>query len=203
VSGAPIFLLRHGETEWNAIGRIQGRLDSPLTALGCRQAAAVGAALRAQLDGAAIELRSSPLGRARQTASIVAATLGLADADIGTDERLREMSWGRWDGMTHAEIEAAAPGTIAARHADHWAHVPPEGESYAMGAARIAGLLDELRERTQPIVLVSHGAVSRVIRGLFAALPPAAIVALPEPQDAYHRLAAGGIEVIRVTVPPA
>ena len=69
---------------------------------------------------------------------------------------------------------------MAARYADHWAHVPPDGESYAMGAARIAGLLEELRACTQPIVLVSHGAVSRVIRGLFAALPP-------ELQDANPR----------------
>ena len=203
MSGAPIFLLRHGETEWNAIGRIQGRLDSPLTARGFRQAAALGAALHATLNGASIELRSSPLGRARETASIVATALGISACHIRIDERLRELSWGRWDGMTHAEIEAAVPGTMAARYADHWAHVPPDGESYEMGAARIAGLLEELRASAQPVVLISHGAVSRVIRGLFGALPPAAIVKLPEPQDAYHRLAAGNVDAFSVTVPPA
>lgn len=199
----PIFLLRHGQTEWNAIGRIQGRLDSPLTPLGRRQAAALGTALRAALHGTDVDLRSSPLGRARETAAIVAGALGLAGTDIRIDERLRELSWGRWDGLTHAEIEAAAPGTLAARYADHWSHVPPEGESYAMGAVRLADLLADLRERPRPVVLVSHGAVGRVIRGLFAGVPPDATVRLPEPQNAYHRLAGGRVEAFTVTVPPA
>ena len=133
----------------------------------------------------------------------MAAALAIPDSAIRVDDRLREMSWGRWDGMTHAEIEATAPGTMAARYADHWAHVPPDGESYEMGARRLGDLLDELCQCAHPLVLVSHGAVGRLIRGLFGALPPASIVKLPEPQDAFHRLAAGTVEAIGVAVTPA
>lgn len=188
----PIYLMRHGETEWNAQGRIQGALDSPLTERGGRQAQIMGLALKRKLAGQVLPLYCSPLGRARQTLEIVCATAGL---DVGVcifDERLRELSWGEWDGLTRAEIEARTPGALAARLATHWTHMPPGGSSYAELAERLQPFIDAL-SATGGIV-IAHGATSRVLRGLHLRMAPQDIVRLEEPQDRVFGLYSGRIE---------
>jgi len=107
----PIYLFRHGETHWNAEKRAQGHLDSPLTPAGRAQAEAMGRRLADELRQAGYEptcviVRASPLGRVRETLSIAAAAAGLSHDDNCFDHRLREMSWGEWDGLTGVEIEA-------------------------------------------------------------------------------------------------
>lgn len=190
----PIYLLRHGETEWNAQGRIQGALDSPLTERGRRQAQLMGLALKRNLAGAIPPLYCSPLGRARQTLEIVCDTAGL-DAGVCTfDERLRELSWGEWDGMTRAEIEAETPGAMAARLAAHWTHMPPGGSSYAQLAAWLQPFFDAVAMTGG--IIVAHGATSRVLRGLHLRLAPHDIVRLEEPQDKVFGLYAGRIEAL-------
>lgn len=190
----PIYLLRHGQTQWNTERRMQGRLDSPLTELGRAQARALGAALRDHVSDCA--LISSPQGRALATAQLVAQGLGRDTAALRTDERLREMTWGAMDGHTIPEIEVKWPGQVAARRARHWDYVPPGGESYAMVFERLRPFVEELQRIDRPTVVISHGAVGRVVRGLYLELEPAAIVALHEPQHIAFRLQDGSIEEI-------
>ena len=107
----PIYLFRHGETEWNAERRAQGHLDSPLTAAGREQARIMGHALARELrktgyEPSGVVVRASPLGRVRETRAIAAAAAGLSHDAGSRDHRLREVSWGDWDGLNIAEIEA-------------------------------------------------------------------------------------------------
>src|SRR5947209_10226458 len=100
----PIYLFRHGETVWNAEKRAQGHLDSPLTAAGRAQAKAMGRALAHELAQAGyapsmVIVRASPLGRVRETLALAAAAAGLVHEEACHDHRLREMSWGEWDGL--------------------------------------------------------------------------------------------------------
>src|SRR5712692_8153285 len=100
-----IFLVRHGETEWNRARRYQGWSDSPLTERGIAQAKAIGHRLRALPEAASAEIVASPIGRARRTAEIIAECLGRT-APLRFDERLREISIGAWDGLDRREIRA-------------------------------------------------------------------------------------------------
>lgn len=193
----PIFLFRHGETEWNAAGRIQGRLDSPLTARGREQARAMGLALKATAGAACADmlLYASPLGRVRETVTLAAEAAGLDIASCRFDDMLREVSWGDWDGLTRAEIDQRTPGAMAERERAKWRHQPPGGESYEATATRVRPFLDAVLASAaqRPVALFSHGALDRVLRGLYMALPGEDIVALDEPQDAFYRLQTGAV----------
>ncbi len=196
-----IYLVRHGETEWNRAGRMQGHLDAPLTARGEAQARAVGETLR-ELGVERFDMVSSPLGRTRATAAIIASALGRDPEAIPTDERLMEMTWGDWDGLTLAEIETRDPGAWARRKADHWDFSPPGGgESYTKVALRVADWLAGL-DPERSLIVVSHGGVGRVARGLYGGLTEAETLAQDEPQNAFHRLRDGQVERIGTGAPP-
>lgn len=202
----PIYVFRHGRTEWNTIERIQGALDSPLTAQGRTQARAVGAALRAELQRAGIAPRdvalfASPLGRVRQTVDLACAEAGIDVAQCRFDDRLREVTWGDWDGLTRPEIEQRQPGALARRDSLKWHHQPPGGESYAMAAPRAQAVLADLvtSAATRPVAAFSHGAIGRLLRGAYARLSPDEIVWLDEPQDAFFRLQSGTVTRIEAT----
>ncbi len=190
-----ILLVRHGETEWNVARRNQGRLDSPLTERGRAQARAVGQWLARLPQAAAAPIVSSPLGRARATAAIIREQMG-GTAALTIDERLRELSIGDWDGLTYAEIAALAPGLFA-REGPLWWFGAPGGEDYDTFSGRLAAWLGEQDEGGVRIV-VTHGLVSRVLRGLYLRLPPAEALALPVPQHRLFRLAGSKVETIRV-----
>jgi broad specificity phosphatase PhoE len=197
VNAHPVFLFRHGETEWNAAGRIQGRLDSPLTARGRAQARAMGLALRSTAGATCAEmlLYASPLGRVRETVTLAAESAGIDIAACRFDATLAEITWGAWDGMTRAEIDRRTPGAMAERERAKWHHLPPGGESYEAAARRVRPFLDAVLASAaeRPVALFSHGAVGRVLRGLYMALPGERIVDLDEPQDAFYRLQAGAV----------
>ncbi|ALG85374.1 histidine phosphatase family protein [Gordonia phthalatica] len=157
-----LILLRHGETEYNAGRRMQGQLDTDLSAVGVAQAEVAGRAIATREP---LLIRSSDLRRAHDTALAIAAVTG---QDVRTDVRLRETNLGDWQGMTHTEVDEASPG--ARRHwrdDAHWA--PPNGESRVEVAARsipvVAELIDQLDDWGQgenaeaPVVLVAHGGV--------------------------------------------
>jgi 2,3-bisphosphoglycerate-dependent phosphoglycerate mutase len=128
-----IYLVRHGETTWNRVGRQQGHLDSPLTPKGIEQARAAGRALRRALpDVHTVCIETSPLGRARQTASILCDELGLHESALVVAPLLIEANFGAWQGLTHAEIDAQYAGARQAREARKWHYVMPGGESYAL-----------------------------------------------------------------------
>ncbi|HEV8678902.1 MAG TPA: histidine phosphatase family protein [Stellaceae bacterium] len=187
-----IFLVRHGETEWNRARRYQGWGDSPLTERGVAQAEAIGRRLAAIPEAADAEIVASPIGRARRTAEIIAGRLGRT-LPLRLDARLREISLGSWDGLTRTDIMSR----IGVRFEEfEWYFRTPDGESYEVFAGRIAGWLAETGDG--PLIAVCHGVVTRVLRGLYADLPRAEALRLAVPQDRIFRLSDGTIEEIAV-----
>jgi broad specificity phosphatase PhoE len=187
-----ILLVRHGETEWNLERRIQGRFDSPLTERGIAQAEAIGRLIETLPDAASALIVASPLGRARRTAEIIREHL-TAGAELVIDNRLREISAGVWDGLTFRDIELQCPGVFDGDGRWEWNFRAPGGETYDTFAGRVGEWLGEWAGR-RFVVAVTHGVVSRVLRGLYAALPREAALVLPVPQDKVFRLSAGAIE---------
>ena len=199
----PIYLFRHGETVWNAERRAQGFLDSPLTETGREQARAMGRALARELARAGygpdvVVVRASPLGRVRETLTLAAAEAGLVHDEACHDPRLREMSWGDWDGFTITEIETRWPTEIAARRLDKWNYGPPKGENYVMATERAKPALADIVRLAvdRPVAVFAHGGIGRVLRGLFLGAPQDEILAMDQPQDAFYRLHKGAAERI-------
>jgi probable phosphoglycerate mutase len=112
---------------------------------------------------------------------------------IAFDERLKEISLGSWDGRDRDEIEACSPG-IFDRHGQQWYFTTPDGETYDEFAGRIGDWLAAFGDRA--VIVVAHGIVTRVLRGLYAGLPREQAMSLPVPQDVIWRLANGRIEEI-------
>lgn len=190
-----IYFVRHGETEWNAAGRFQGWRDIPLNARGRAQAARVGGLLRELMaerncDPARLAYVASPLGRARETMELMRATLGVPPASYRADERLREIGYGAWEGLTVAEMAAAHPEVFAARNADKWQVAAPGGESYAAIAARLKGWLDSL---TQDTVAVAHSGTARALMVALGVAPAVSAGDLPVAQGAVYVFADGGM----------
>ena len=167
-------MLRHGQTDYNLGSRMQGQLETDLSELGRAQAVAAAEVL-GKLQPLLIV--SSDLRRAFDTATKLGERTGLA---VAVDSRLRETNLGDWQGMTHAQIDAEAPGArLAWRDDATWA--PHGGESRVDVAARSVPLVAELvagapewggaGEPERPVVLVAHG-------GLIAALS-AALLKIP------------------------
>ena len=193
---ACILLVRHGETEWNLQRRYQGRSDSPLTERGVAQAHAIGRLLRTLPDAASARIVASPLGRARRTAEIIREHLPAAP-ELRVDDRLRELSIGSWDGLTYYEIATRSSGIFDGEGRYEWYFRSPDGERYEAFAARIGEWLHELDEMCF-LVVVTHGIVTRVLRGLYARLPREVALVLPVPQDKIFRLSGGSIEELAV-----
>ncbi|WP_333713352.1 histidine phosphatase family protein [Yoonia sp.] len=150
-----LYILRHGETTWNAENRMQGELDSPLTEKGQGDARRQRDILRSR-DLAGFDFFTSPQGRAFQTAAI--ALYGLAGV-IRTDDRLREIGVGDWSGRLRAELPMPkGPNPLIAQY-----EMAPNGEGFARLKTRVRSFLDDLRG---PAVIVTHGITGSMIRGL-------------------------------------
>lgn len=160
-----IYFVRHGETDWNAQGRLQGQQDIPLNALGRVQAEEAGVRLRGLvLDYQDLDYVASPMDRTRETMERMREAIFLDPAQYRLDDRLIELTFGSWEGMTWKEVRKAAPQAAAMRERDKWNYVPPDGgESYAMLANRIRPFLQEL---TRDTVVVAHGGVARAVLAL-------------------------------------
>ena len=191
-SGVTLYFIRHGETDWNAEQRYQGQTDIPLNDKGRGQAARNGRALREHLGprAATIDYVASPLSRASETMQIVRREMGLAADDFRRDLRLQEQHYGHWEGKLWGELPRLDPAGFAAREQDKWGWQPRGGESYAMLSARIGGWLAEVDADS---VVASHGAVSRVLRGLVVDVPKDRIALLEVPQDRIMVLQQGTI----------
>ena len=160
-----LYYIRHGETEWNVLGRLQGAQDVPLNDVGVRQAVHAGDILSDLLardgrDKAATPFVASPLGRARMTMELVRETLHLPPRFYATDARLREIGYGEWEGSTLAEAEAREPALYARRLADKWTVAAPGGESYAEVQRRVTDWYGGLAADT---VVVAHGGTARAL----------------------------------------
>lgn len=156
-----VFLARHGETDYNSAKRFQGRLAVALNARGRAQAAAL--AERAAAVGF-LELWSSPLARALQTAEIVGARIGLEPKQ---DERLVETDCGEWTDLSFAAVERSDPEGFAAFLRADPSFAFPGGESFAAQTERVLAALEEIGRGPRPVLAVTHG---MSIRLAFAAL---------------------------------
>ncbi len=189
-----LYFARHGETEANRERRFSGQKNTPLTERGREQAKAVGLALKNILGPApALAFVSSPLQRARTTMEIVRETLGLPREGYTTDPRIEEINLGAWDQLTDAEARARDPQLFDARAADKWNVHVPGGENYREVAARAEDWVESL---TTDTFAVSHGAFTRILRGLFVGLDAAQMSALDEPQGVAFRVR--GSEVVQL-----
>jgi broad specificity phosphatase PhoE len=189
-----IYLVRHGQTVFNAAGRFQGHSDSPLTALGEAQARRVGLTL-AGLVAPDTPMLVSPLGRTQHTARLIAEAMGHT-GPVTDEPRLAEVTMGCWDGMTGEDIDFVYPGARDGLTRHEWWFHSPDGETYDVFSGRLRSWLEEQAERDEPVIAVSHGGVSRVLRGLYLRLEREEGLVLAVPQDAVFRLHAGVVEEI-------
>jgi len=192
VSLPTIYLLRHGETVWNSLGRFQGQQDSPLTSRGIEQADQVAHLLRDALhnDDQLFQMQISPLGRVRQTADRVQAKVPLRYIE---DDRLVEVTTGSWDGMTRFEIDNEFPGHLDGSNAFDWYFRAPDGESFDDVCKRATSWISDIRH---PTIAISHGLFGRILRGVLLGLSKREMLELPVPQDGFYRLADGRCELV-------
>ena len=190
-----IYYIRHGETSWNARGRLQGAQDVPLNDLGRRQAAQAGHILadlfvRDRRDQSTLSFVCSPLGRARSTMELVRAELKLPPSDYTLDDRLREIGYGEWEGSTLAEMQAEDPELFARRQLEKWTVSPPGGESYLEVQARVQDWYDQLRQDT---VAVAHGGTARALMVALGIETPLTAADLTIEQGAVYVFGEGGL----------
>jgi probable phosphoglycerate mutase len=193
-SGLTLYFSRHGETQANLQKRFSGKRDTPLSPRGREQAHEIGKVLERELgDKPAIAFVASPLQRARTTMEIVRETLKLPTSGYTTDARIQEIDLGQWDQLTDDEARALDPTYFAKRTADKWNVPALGGENYAHVAARLTDWLDSL---TADTFAVSHGAATRILRGLFAGLTADKMSALDEPQGVVFRVRGRAVEML-------
>ncbi len=160
-----IYYIRHGETDWNARGRLQGVQDVSLNEVGRQQSVRAGHILadlfaHDRLSKARLAFVASPLGRARQTMELVRVQLKLPLSGYAVDDRLREIGYGEWEGLTLAEAQAKDPDLFARRQAEKWMVSAPGGETYVSVQARMSHWCRELKTDT---VAVAHGGTARAL----------------------------------------
>ncbi|WP_438749768.1 histidine phosphatase family protein [Pararhizobium sp. O133] len=190
-----IYMIRHGQTDWNAQIRMQGQKDIPLNDTGRRQASGNGHALTALLGPDAntrFDFVSSPLHRTRETMELIREAMGLMPSGYRMDDRLKEVSFGDWEGYTMAELEREMPERVAERELSKWDFIPPgaDAESYEILSWRVGAWLSSV---TGPTVCVSHGGVIRTLFKLCGAMDAeeAALGAIP--QDRILKIENGAI----------
>jgi probable phosphoglycerate mutase len=191
-----IYYIRHGETSWNAEGRLQGAQDVPLNDLGRKQAAHAGNILaglfaRDGRDKSSLAFVASPLIRARATMELVRGELKLPPGDYALDERLREIGYGVWEGSTLSEMQAADPKLYARRLTAKWTLAPEGGETYAEVQVRMADWYGSLKGDT---VAVAHGGTARALMVALGFETPATAADLVIEQGAVYVFRDGGLQ---------
>lgn len=183
-----VYLIRHGQTVWNLEKRLQGGQNSPLTERGRRQAEAVAISLK---KAPPTFLYASPLGRAHETAMIIAQGY---DIPLETDDRLIELCCGDAEGLTSADIDARWPDQRDRRERDKW-HVPwPEGESYKDVDERLKSFVGEILAPLPqdidagPLGIVGHETMNVILLGRLLALDPSMVMRLGQPNHVIYRL---------------
>jgi alpha-ribazole phosphatase len=163
-----LILIRHGTTDWNIARRFQGQSNVPLNEKGRQQAAALAKRLSAETIDA---IYSSDLNRARNTAQAIADGRNFP---VVTDARLREISFGEWEGLTYDEIRQRAPLELTSWESDFQKIPPPGGETLDQLAARISAMLEEIKTKhaSQTVLIVAHGGPLQVLLCQALELPP-------------------------------
>ncbi|MCW2310004.1 histidine phosphatase family protein [Rhodobium gokarnense] len=190
-----LYFLRHGQTDWNVEGRLQGQTDIPLNDTGRGEARRNGLALKEHfekegIDTADLDFIASPLGRARETMEIAREAMGLSRDGYRIEQRVAEVKFGIWEGFTYKEIKARDAAAFASRKADKWAFTPEDGESYATMSERVKAWYDGL---TAPTLCVAHGGTSRALRGFLLGLESQEIPIQEAPQDRVFRWRDGAL----------
>jgi broad specificity phosphatase PhoE len=160
-----LYYVRHGLTDWNVEGRLQGRKDVPLNQRGRAQAVLSGELLRGLFAREGREPSdygyvSSPLVRASETMDIVRSTLGLDRSGYRMDERLAEIAFGTWEGLTYRDVLKRDPDVVDKRERSKWLFRPPGGETYEDVAKRMAAWLATVEQDT---VVTAHGGTARAL----------------------------------------
>ena len=196
MSSPVIYYIRHGETSWNAQGRLQGTQDIALNDLGRKQAAHAGHVLADLLtrdgrDKATLPFVASPLQRARATMELVRGALKLPTETYALDHRLREIGYGVWEGSTLAEMQAADPELYARRLTAKWTMAPKGGETYAEVQARMHEWYDTVTDDT---VAVAHGGTARALMVALGIETSESAADLPIEQGAVYVFGEGGLK---------
>ena len=197
-----LILVRHGESEWNRAGRIQGQVNSPLTDLGISQAIAISDYLSGIFLNQELEIYSSPLERAIQTAEIIAKGIDCLSSEVIIDERLNDFNLGEisgtygWDKV--AEI---FPEQAQLRLQDPMRFHPSGGESGAKFEARLRSLMEEMKGEDTTKLLVSHGIVNKFIRGIYKNISGKEMINLGESQNTIYCLEHG--DETEIKIPPS
>lgn len=178
-----LYVIRHGQTDWNAEGRLQGQTDIPLNDTGRLQATGNGEKLKDLIgNGQDFRFVASPLARTRETMERIRSSMGLDPATYDTDKRLVELSFGDWEGHTLKEVKQFAPERLKERSRRKWSFIPPgdRAESYEILCWRIGSWLQSV---TQPTVCVCHGGVIRSLFRLVGDMPEDEAASIAIPQD--------------------
>ena len=197
-----LILVRHGESEWNRAGRIQGQVNSPLTDLGISQAGAISDYLSGIFLNQELEIYSSPLERAIQTAQIIAKGIDHLSSEVIIEERLNDFNLGEisgtygWDKV--AEI---FPEQAQLRLQDPMRFHPSGGESGAKFEARLRSLMEDLKGEDTTKLLVSHGIVNKFIRGIYKNISGKEMINLGESQNTIYCLEHG--DETEIKIPPS
>lgn len=179
-----LYVIRHGQTDWNAERRLQGQRDIDINETGRGQARANGKMLGEILgdEVGEFDFVASPLRRTRETMELIRGAAGLTPTAYRTDERLVEVSFGDWEGSTLKELKATQADRLAERNAAKWDFIPPgdDAESYEIMSWRVASWLQSVKG---PTVCVTHGGVIRAMFRLIAEIPKADAAEGEIPQD--------------------
>jgi probable phosphoglycerate mutase len=183
-----LYYVRHGLTDWNLAGRLQGQHDVPLNDTGRAQAVRSAEILRDLLgrDGrspAEYDYVSSPLARASETMDIMRRTLGLESKGYAVDARLAEIRFGEWEGLSYADVLERDKDVVAQREGNKWRFCPPGGESYEQLAVRLGAWLDTVVNDT---VVSAHGGTARALVAIFGIEPPDEAVHQPIDQGVVY-----------------
>ncbi|ALG51867.1 MULTISPECIES: histidine phosphatase family protein [Vibrio] len=184
-----IFVLRHGETEFNADKKLQGHCNSSLTSKGSDQARRVGTTLKQYVENRPFRVYSSTLGRALQTSQIVCEELNYSYENLNKEPRLKEFSLGEWEQRTIPSLEQEIPNLLAQ---NDWYLQAPNCETYESVRERLSSWLSDVAH-DEDIVVVSHGLTGIVLRGLLLGMDYTQVWQQDLPQDAFFIIEDGRI----------
>jgi broad specificity phosphatase PhoE len=184
-----LYVIRHGQTDWNAEGRFQGQTDIPLNETGRAQATQNGSLLASVLGDTIdqYDFIASPLGRTRETMQRMRTQMQLDPLDYQTDDRLKEICFGDWEGSTTAELRKRFPDRVKERSRGKWDFLAPgdHAESYEILSWRTGAWLAALK---RPTIAVTHGGVIRSFFRLIGETASDEACSMNIPQDRVLRI---------------
>ena len=193
-----VLIIRHGETQWNLQGKLQGRLDTPLTLNGVRQAMAIAVQHKSFIQETQdIQFWVSPLGRAKQTASILADLWEVPFSYFKEIPALAERGYGCWEGLSQEEIKATRAQEFESNSRDPWNFAMEGGESRAKLANRLHEWVEELSADSLHVA-ITHSGCLRSLRGLYTGVSLDVQLGYNEPQTTAVLLCEGREELIDV-----